>query len=195
MKFIIAVICALIIGVGVFWFWSSRAHNSTSSVLETHLLIDAAHHLYAFQLIGQSVPDGYEDKGGISQYTNPQIAKMTSGMTLVSLGTPPSVSVDVQIPTDAQLPAWQQAVNSLTVQQRQWCTNLAQADSVQYCLVRHLVFNALAQKKDASICAAIFVDSYRQECQQDIKNQNTALVDTNRNGIIDTFELVTPTTK
>ena len=165
-------------------------HSAVSSNSGPLLLINQADKTYTFSAIpGQPIPPGFQVIGPATNYTDQQLSDLTKGMTAISLATGIAGSGESAIPTTDQAGPWQNAVATLTPAQQALCASITQPDLSQYCIVRHLVLNAIIAKKDKTACAPIFVDSYRTECEKDVTSGDLSRVlDANHNGLIDSFE-------
>ena len=76
----------------------------------------------------------------------------------------------VQIPTAQEQQRWISVLASLSAQQTALCNNLSEAVAVQYCLSRHVAYQAVATKAPLTTCDALYISDQRAEWVHDVSS-------------------------
>jgi len=189
-RIIIGISLSIVLIAGIWWLFSSRVKPVATTGSSALLLIDAQTKSYTVTTYpGQPYDASYRVAGSMDQLSDKQFADLTAGLQFVSLGTSSIPGSVAQPLTSAQQGAWLAAIHTLSSKQQDLCASVPQSDSSLYCMVRHLVLNALAAKKTSAICEPVFIEDYKQECITNMTTLNMDSVpDANRNGLVDFFE-------
>lgn len=179
----------LVILVTGIYFLTSRSVDG-----QTHLLIDDSRKVYTFSnLIPESEWSQYRDAGLASELTQigdqSKIESVVAGLTFYDPRAKRSTSIELDIPTDEQRGQWQQSLAGLTLAQSDLCSSIQKSDMSQYCLVRHLTYQAILNNSGSQVCSTLIEDSFVEECESDIAENNLSkFIDQDENGLLDLFE-------
>lgn len=197
MKKLLITIIILAVIAGLVWYGAKIIRNDRGgTILDSKgalLLVSEEQGAYTYSnLIDPSeLDETYEAVGYVNELSAEEIEEITQGfMFLENLGEGEDpLEVAAEIPSAAQAPAWTEAVGSLTEQQQQACNQISRESVAQACQMRHIIFNALINDSDASVCDKIFIESYRSDCHYIVSNKlKSTFIDSDGNNLIDNYE-------
>lgn len=151
----------------------------------------------------KEISRAYKIIGYANELTPEEIASATKGLNFkvdaeITPGDPriiPFARVPAPVPvTAAQQQAWTASLAALSAGQRSLCEKIEATTLQQYCLTRHIVFNAITSNAPAVACDVLFLPAQREECLADLKAKDMKrLADDDKDSLLDLFEeYVTP---
>ncbi len=195
---IVGVVVAALLG-----FYGFRAYQRSAVVQSERaaLLISSKRGMYAYStsFLNTDVPNDFSVAGYLDTLTGQQVKDMTAGLmayvyaspapTIVS-GTSGSTEVSEPIIlTNQQQQNWAKALNLLSQPVRDMCGAISIPSQVQYCLARHIMWVAVRGQGGLAICANLYIDSQKAECDQLVTAKDaTTFTDKNTNQQLDVFE-------
>lgn len=198
----IKAVVALIIVTGILvggWFgFSSWNRNRILNSGRPVLLINKSTNQFAFSDLTdrEDIDRKWKIIGYYDEMTQEEINALTAGYNFVMEGgaagdgrVPQLISADVQAPSAEERGPWAIAVQTLTTEQSNLCGQIPIPTLSQYCIVRHITFNAMVTGQGSSACDPIFIQDYRQECIEEIENNNVSRFrDVDSNNLLDAFQ-------
>lgn len=199
MKYFLLLLVLAILG-SVLWFgFGTYRRNAMLDSGRPVLLISRDRGIYTYSdlLEREDITRVLKVVGYADELTAEQIQEFTAGLTFFSGvmtdGSDPRAITPIfataQIPTALEQQRWTSVLASLTAQQTALCNNLSEAVAVQYCLSRHVAYQAVATKSPLTTCDALYISDQRAECVRDVSGGTLdVFIDQNKNTLIDLFE-------
>jgi len=199
MKYLIGLIIVSALAIGLWFGFATYRRNVMLDSGRPLLLINTERGLYTYSdlISREDITRQLKVVAYADELTSEQIAEFTQGLSFFSgmptqagdtRGIAPVFSSQV-LPTPQQQQRWVTVLTSLTSQQRDLCNSISDSLAVQYCLSRHVAYQAVAKKSPMSVCDALYVPDQQKECVDDVSGGTLAVyIDQNQNAIIDVFE-------
>lgn len=197
-KLLIAAV-VIVLGVGA-WFGASAWRRHAMIASGRPLLLTnkkAGIYTYSDLIKPDDLVSSYRVVGYSDEMTKDEIAQATKGLQLV-IGTtvasndprvPATPETFSVVPTASEQKRWNEAISTLTEQQRTLCSSVQDDNLIQPCLQQHLVYNALKNKQGTEICERMYIPSQATACKTDIEAGNIdGYRDADANGLLDYFE-------
>lgn len=192
MKIFFIVIVISVLSLGTWYYFSDFRMQRILDSGRPVLLVNEKAGTYAFsdQVERSDLDEGFRIKGYLDKFTDDELSAIVKNLSYDGLIDESAFNDTAPIPEGIEAEKWNQALSALSQEQIKICDEQYTPTMAQYCLSRHLVFEAFQNNYGIEICDSIFIDAYREECIADIKNKAVHKVsdEINNNDLIDFFE-------
>ena len=193
MKALFIIILISVLGLGTWYYFSGYRMQKILDSGRTVLLVNEKAETYAFsnEMDLSDLDDDFRIKGYLDKFSEEELSDIVKDLSFAGLIDESGFDDSVPTPEGIEAEKWNQALGALSQQQISVCDQQDTARMVQYCLSRHLVFEAIQNNYGIEICGSLFIEAHREECEADIKNNAIHKVsdEINNNDLIDMFEI------
>lgn len=180
-------------GYGFSVFKRNRILNSGRPVLLINQ--DEGFYTYSNYIKTDDIDGNWKISGYLDELSMSEVNRLTEGLSF-SGGIAEAVnqlgggSIEIEQPEENEKEAWLNLLGTLTPAQTELCKVMPTSDSSQYCLARHIMYQAILSNQDSSVCDGLFVDQHKEECVNAIETgDRSGFPDRDSDGLLDTFEI------